>query len=91
MKKNFQGLDKILRKYNSVGFTITVTRADNELKPFVVKVKNDLDVTMNYSNPGYYVPDIDRNNIAVKERYCAQYHRLPFQNILKVMIIFLDF
>ena len=52
----------------------------------VDKVKNDLDVTINYANPGYHAPEIDKNNRTVKERYSAQYHRLPFQNIPKVMI-----
>ena len=55
------------------------------------KVKYELDVTMNYTNPGDRVPDIERNNRKVKERYRTQYHRLPFQNIPKVMIIYLDF
>ena len=55
------------------------------------KVKDDLGFTINYSNPGDHVPDIERINIPVKERYSAQYHRLPFHNIPKVMIVYLDF
>ena len=46
---------------------------------------------MNYTNPGDRVPDIERNNRKVKERYRTQYHRLPFQNIPKVMIRYLAF
>ena len=46
---------------------------------------------MNYANPGDHVPDIGVSNIAVKERYLAQYHILPFQNIPKVIIGYLDF
>ena len=48
-------------------------------------------VTMNKSNPGYHVTEIDRNNRTVKEIIRAQYHRLPFQDIPKVMIIYLAF
>ena len=54
-------------------------------------VKYDLDVTMSYANPGYHVPEIDLNNIKVKERHHVKYHRLPIQNIPKVMIRFFAF
>ena len=55
------------------------------------KFKDDLDVTMNYANPEDLVPEIDRNKRTVKERYRAQYHKLTFQNIPKVMINYLSF
>ena len=29
-------------------------------------VKDDLDVTMNYANPGDHIPEIERNNRTVK-------------------------
>ena len=87
----FKGLDKILWKYNSAGFTITIIHADYEFKPLIDKVKDKLDVTMNYTNPGDHVPEMKQNNRKVKEEYCAQYHRLPVQNITKVMIRYLDF
>ena len=32
------------------------------------KVKDDLDIIMNDTNPGDHVPEIERNNITVKER-----------------------
>ena len=46
---------------------------------------------MNYTNPGYHVPEIEINNITVKEIYHAQYTRLHFQHIPKVIIRYLDF
>ena len=55
------------------------------------KVKDKLYVTMNDINLGDHVHEIERNKITVKERYLEQYHRLPFQNIPKVMIIYLYF
>ena len=54
------------------------------------KVKDELDVIMRYSNTGDDVSKIYRNNIKSKERYRQKYHRLPFQNIPKVMIMYLD-
>ena len=55
------------------------------------KVKDQLEVTMNYSNPGDNIIEIERNNRTVKEIYCAQYHRLTFQNISKILNKYLDF
>ena len=48
----FKCLDQILRLYNSAGFTITTIHADNEFKPLMERVKDDLNVDMNYANPG---------------------------------------
>ena len=55
------------------------------------EVKDKLDVTIHYANPGNHVRKIYRNNRKNKEIYRAQYHRIPFQNIPKVMIKYLDF
>jgi len=52
-------------------------------------VKDDLQVDMNYANPGSHVPEIERNNKTVKERFRAQYHQLPYHNIPKIMIKYL--
>ena len=32
------------------------------------KVKDDLDIIMNDTNPGYHIPEIEINNITFKER-----------------------
>ena len=42
------------------------------------KVKDKLDVTMNQSNQGDHVTDIEINNIKVEEIYCAEHHGLTF-------------
>ena len=41
---------------------------------------------MNWAITGGHDPEIEKNNITVKEIYGAQYHRIPFHNIHKVMI-----
>ena len=46
---------------------------------------------MKKSNPRYHVPEIEQNNITVKERYRTQYHRLPIQNIPKFMVRYLAY
>ena len=87
----FKVIDKIFRKYYLAGFTITIINANNEFKPLMNNFKDHMDVTMDCSDPGGRVPAIYRNKRTVKEICRSQYHRLPFQNIPKVMIIYLDF
>ena len=62
----FKGLDKILRKYNSEGFTIAITNVENLFKVSMDKVKEDLYVTMNDANMGDYGTDIEKNNRTVR-------------------------
>ena len=84
-------IDKNLHKYNLEGSNITIIHSDYEFKPLTDKVKDEFYVTINYANPGDHVTEIVQNNRRVKEIYRAQYHRLTFQNIPKVIIRYLSF
>lgn len=42
------------------------------------EVKDNLDVDMNYANAFDHVPEAERNNRTIKDRFRAAYHRLPF-------------
>ena len=52
----------ILQHYNSAGFVITTIHCDREYASMMDKVKDDLNVTMNYTNAGDHVPEAERNN-----------------------------
>ena len=43
-------------------------------------------VRMNYANPQEHVPEAERNNRVLKERFRANFHRLPFKKMPKVMV-----
>ena len=62
----FKGLDKILRKYNSAGLTITINHVYNDFKTSMDQVKDYLYITMNYGSPGDHVTDTEWNNIKFK-------------------------
>ena len=55
----FKYLDKTLHKYNSEVFNITIIHEDNEFKPIMDKVKDELGVTMNCANPVEHFPEVD--------------------------------
>ena len=85
----YRGLDVVQRQYNKVGIKIVMIHYDEEFKPLMNPVADDMDVDTNYFNPDDHVPDIERNNRVVKERFRISYYRLPFQKIPRVMIHFL--
>jgi hypothetical protein len=41
---------------------------------------------MNYSNPQEHVPEAERNNSVIKERIRANYHRLPYKRLTRLMV-----
>ena len=79
-------LDIVFRQYNKAGFRIGTIHCDNEFKPIMDDLKDDLDIAMNYASAQEHVPEAERNNRVIKERVRAVYHRLPFQAIPKIMI-----
>ena len=49
-------------------------------------VADETDIIMNYANPDMHVPDIERNNRVIKERFRIAYYRMPYTKIPKIMI-----
>ena len=52
-------------------------------------VSDNWDVDVNFSNPGEHVPDIERANRRLEERFRVQLYRMPFEAIPKVMVRYL--
>ena len=82
----FRAIDVIFRKYNKAGFLIVRIQCDGEYKAMMSKVQDDLDIVMNYTNASDHVPEAERNNRTIKERFRAEYHRLPYKAIPRIMI-----
>ena len=75
----YSSIDTVFRVYNTGGFTVTDIYCDNEFKPMMDNVKDELQVEMHYSNPDDHVPEPERNNRTIKERIRATFHRLPYK------------
>ena len=82
----YSALDCLLRLCNKAGFRITKIYCDNEFRPLMDPVKDDLDVDMNYTSAGEHVPEAERNNRTIAERIRAAYHYLPYRAIPRVML-----
>ena len=50
------------------------------------EVVDILDISMNYGNPDYHLPNIERNNLVVQERFRIAYYRLPYEKIPRLRI-----
>jgi hypothetical protein len=76
----------VLRVYNAGGFRVTTIHCDNEFRPLLEPLSNEFNVKMNYSNPQEHVPEAERNNRVTKERIRANYHRLPYKRLTRLMV-----
>ena len=61
----YNGLDKILRSYNTAGFNVRIIHSNREFKSIMDDVKDDLDIEMKYPAKGDHVPEAGRNNILI--------------------------
>ena len=50
------------------------------------EVKDDLGIEVNYTTASEHVPESERNNRTIKERYRSLYHYLPYANMPRIMI-----
>jgi Reverse transcriptase (RNA-dependent DNA polymerase) len=79
-------LDNVFQTYNKAGFRISIIHCDNEFRPLMTQLQNIYNVQMNYANPQEHVPEAERNNRVIKERFRSAFHRLPFKAIPKIMV-----
>ena len=80
-------LDEVFRVYNQNGCTIAVIHADREFKPLLQSLEDDKSVELNLAAANKHVPEIDRTNRVFKERLRACYHRLPYKNLHRALLI----
>jgi hypothetical protein len=79
----YSGLDEILRFYNKHGYLVKRIRADNEFRVMLQPIQDNLDVEIELANVGDHVPQAERNNRFLGERFRACYHNLPC-NVLRI-------
>jgi len=79
-------LDNVFRIYNLAGFCIKAIHCDNEFRPLMDPLSTDYEVSMNYASAQEHVPEAERNNRVIKERFRATFHRLPFERLPAIMI-----
>jgi hypothetical protein len=59
---------------------------DGELQPLMEDVQDNMDITFNFAPAGEHVPEAERNNRTIQERFRTQFHRLPYKAIPANMI-----
>ena len=85
----YRALDEVFRVYNGAGYYLTKFECDNEFQPLLEQVCDTLEVDMECPPAGAHVPEAERNNRTIGERYRVAYHNLPYAMIPTVMIRYL--
>ena len=81
----FSALDVILRHYNNEDYEIKTIHCDREFKSMMDEVADEMHINMVYASSNDHVPDIERSNRVIEERYRVAFYRLEFKMIPKVM------
>ena len=55
----YDALDKVLRHYNSGGYSAIRIHCNQEFKPLMDPVKDELDIDMNYAITDEHVPEAE--------------------------------
>jgi hypothetical protein len=79
-------LNNVFRIYNRAGFKIKTIHCDNEYQPLIGILQDEFEVAMNYASPQEHVPEAERNNRVIKERFRSVFHRLRFKKLPKIMV-----
>jgi hypothetical protein len=84
-----QAVTRVVRVYNKAQHTISVIDCDREFGSILTDVEEILDIKLNLTNADDHVPEIERNNRFLKERFRAIFNSLPYKAIPLVMIRYL--
>jgi hypothetical protein len=82
----YDAMDKILRFYNTAGYTVGCIHCDPEFTPLLEPIRDALDVEVNYCPAQAHVPEAERNIRTIKERMRSVFHGLPYKRIPRVML-----
>ena len=78
---------EVIRMYKKGGFEVKRIHADNEFRPLTAPLQDDHNIELNFANPQEHVPEAERNNRTIQERVRANYHRLPYRRLPKLLVI----
>ena len=81
-------LSLLMRKYNQAGFFVKLIRADNEFKETLDEVIEKVCTLplINHCVADEHLPEAERNNRIIQERFRIQYNRWPFKLVPRIMI-----
>ena len=79
-------LKEAFQPYKKAGYQIHTLKADNEFKQTLSSME-DMNINVQFSNPEDHVGEAERNNRTIKERCRIIYHKLPYDQLPKSLLI----
>ena len=87
-EKVLQALDIILGHYNQEGYLITMLHCDGEFISLIGEaLENVENMEVNFAAPTDHVPDIERSNRTLEERFRVAFYRLPYRRMPTLMMV----
>ena len=83
----FSGLDNILMHYNTNDIFVSRIHADNKFRSIINQLEDEWDIVENFFLSGEHVPNIERLNRVLQERFRVALYILRFHLIPRVMIV----
>ena len=81
-----EALAEVLQLYLRAGLSVDRIHADNEFKPLLEEMRDEYHFHPNYASAEEHVPEAERNNRSIKERFRSVVHSTPFTALPKVVI-----
>ena len=83
-------MEKVIHQFNQRDISITYLHLDNEVRSLKVTCKKCWKLKINFAAPDEHVPDIERTNRTLHERFQVKYHRMQYTQITRKMITYVD-
>ena len=82
-----EALSKVILDYNANDVLVKTIHADGEFRPIEQEVMSEFEgVKFNFALPDEHVPDVERENRVLEERFRTSYHLLPYKCLPRQMI-----
>ena len=75
-----------MRHYNKAVFSVKHIGCDGEFKLIINEMSNDMGIEINSTNTDDCVPEVDKNNRLIKERFRTAYYWFPYKKIIIIII-----
>jgi len=79
-------LEQVFRIYNVAGFKVVTIHCDREYKALLPSLQDKYQIKMNHASAQEHIPEAERNNRTLKERFRASIHYLPYRSMPRIMI-----
>ena len=76
-----KAIDKLTRKLNAAGCTVTTIRCDWQFQVLMDDVQDKMNIEMDYNDAGAHESTAEQNDRVIEEWYHTALHQLPYKTL----------